>query len=77
MSEFAAASCTGKVRFESHGAAARVQKRRGKKRDNGKRAQEAYRCKVCQGWHIGRHAEPERSKHAWRRFKQRYEGADA
>lgn len=70
-SEFEVASCTGKVRFASYDAAGRIQKRRG--RDRQYRQSEVYRCRICQGWHLGRAAQAERPKHEWRRYQRAYE----
>lgn len=75
--EFAIASCMGKARFASHAAASRIQRRRGRKRDNGLRAGQVYRCQVCRNWHIGRRSDQDRPKHEFQRFKARYERGEA
>lgn len=69
--EFEAASCTGKVRFDTYGAADRVQARRAKNRS--RRKEQVYRCRLCQGFHIGRRSDQDRPKHEFARFKRRYE----
>lgn len=73
QSEHEAASCTGKVRFESHAAASKVQRRRGRSHDRDRKQGEVYRCHVCRGYHIGRKSDQERPKHEFQRFKARYE----
>lgn len=75
--EFEAAACTGKVRFTSYAAAARVQKRRAQSHDRGLKQGEVYRCPVCHWFHLGRKSDQERPKRDWQRFRARYEREDA
>jgi len=47
--------CDHRIRFEGFRQAARALRRRRKRKDE-KAAAAPYRCKICQGWHIGTEA---------------------
>lgn len=59
MNGFGAASCLGKVRFASYSQAEKINHRKPKRRKIAKRHKHThggrmiYRCKFCQGYHIG------------------------
>lgn len=57
MNEMRLAACFGKEAFESAALAHQVQRRRAKSgshRAESRRDQEAYRCRHCSLWHIGK-----------------------
>jgi len=72
MGEFEAAGCTGKARFGTYHEAQRIQDRRVRMRDKEYQKVEAYRCKVCHGWHLGTKTE-DRPKRLLREFLAKYD----
>jgi hypothetical protein len=55
-----AASCRGKVRFDTATEARKVARRASSRNEDAIRA---YRCESCRGWHIGTTAGP---RHPWK-----------